>query len=346
MVSVVVPVYNVERYLAQCLDSLMNQTLKNIEFVCVDDGSTDESARILKEYSERDSRFRIISKPNSGYGDSVNIGISSAAGKYIGIIEPDDFAEPEMFETLCANAEKYDLDISRCTFFYHDENTGTDTEEKFSFMKYDKVYAPRDAPEVFYQQPTDWANVYRKDFLIDNGIFFLPTPGASFQDTSFLFKAYACADSFMITKKPLHHYRLNENSSCMQKDSKLYFLCYEYDEIRRFLREKGEYGRYRYVLAQLQFYGYKWNCMRLEEKHRMDFIGKWSEDLKKLKSEGSIRRLDYMPKDYRIIKNIMEHSGDYERSEQFGLTEFNNKSTRKISSQFGFVARWFARLRY
>ena len=89
-VSIVVPIYNVEKYLRQCLDSVVNQTLKEIEIICVDDGSTDSSPEIIQEYVEKDNRVKVISKPNSGYGNSMNRGFDMAEGEYIGIVESDE----------------------------------------------------------------------------------------------------------------------------------------------------------------------------------------------------------------------------------------------------------------
>ena len=99
-VSVLVPVYNVKKYLRQCLDSLAAQTLDGIEFICIDDGSTDGCSEILDAYAEKDERFRVIHKENSGYGASMNVGLRAARGEYIGIVESDDFADAEMFAAL------------------------------------------------------------------------------------------------------------------------------------------------------------------------------------------------------------------------------------------------------
>lgn len=99
-VSILVPVCNVKKYLRECLDSLERQTLENIQIICIDDGSTDSSPEILKEFQARDSRFEIISKKNSGYGDSMNQGLAQAHGEYIGIVESDDFVNFDMFEKL------------------------------------------------------------------------------------------------------------------------------------------------------------------------------------------------------------------------------------------------------
>ena len=237
-VSVVVPVYNAEKYLRECLDTLVSQTLHDLEIICVDDGSTDSSPEILESYKRENNNFVIISKQNTGYGDSVNIGIENAKGEYVGIIEPDDFIEPDMFKILFENAKRNNLDVSRCTFYYYNEDTRENVEETFPYMIKDKVYSPLKNKETFYQQPTDWANIYKKQLLVDNHIKFLTTPGASFQDTSFLFKAYACANRFMMDSRPLHHYRINEGSSVKQNASKVFCVCTEYNEIWRFTEER------------------------------------------------------------------------------------------------------------
>lgn len=123
-VSVLVPIYNVEKYLSQCLDSLCAQTLKNIEFICINDGSTDNSGNILEKYAKNDSRFKIITKPNSGYGDSMNVGLEAATGEYIGIVESDDFAEPNMFEKLYKAAKNNNLDIVKSNCFFIAQKKG------------------------------------------------------------------------------------------------------------------------------------------------------------------------------------------------------------------------------
>ena len=118
-VSVVVPIYNVEKYLRVCLDSLVGQTLKEIEIICVDDGSTDSSKEIIREYVKKDARVKMIAKEkNSGYGNSMNQGFDMAGGDYIGILESDDFAEPTMYEKLYAAAHENSLDMAKSSFWF------------------------------------------------------------------------------------------------------------------------------------------------------------------------------------------------------------------------------------
>ena len=113
LVSVLIPVYNVEDYLERCLDSVLNQTLTQIEVICVNDGSTDRSPEILKEYQENDSRIVIVNKQNGGLPSARNAGIEKARGEYVGFVDSDDYVQPNMFEKLykTAKAEKSDVVI-------------------------------------------------------------------------------------------------------------------------------------------------------------------------------------------------------------------------------------------
>ena len=100
LISILVPCCNVEKYLHQCMDSIIGQTFKETEIICLNDGSKDNTLDILREYEQKDSRVIVIDKPNSGYGSTMNLGIEKAKGKYVAIIESDDYAEPEMMEKL------------------------------------------------------------------------------------------------------------------------------------------------------------------------------------------------------------------------------------------------------
>lgn len=122
VVSIVIPVYNTEKYLTECLESVCGQTLRDIQIICVDDGSTDRSAAILRAFAEKDERIRVITQPNGGELAARSTGIRAAAGKWIGFVDSDDKIMPDMFEHLLANGEKYRADISHCglSFFYED----------------------------------------------------------------------------------------------------------------------------------------------------------------------------------------------------------------------------------
>ena len=117
-VSVIVPVYNVERYIAKCLDSILAQTLEDIEIICIDDGSTDNSGMILDQYASKDERVRVRHKKNSGYGAAMNVGIAMAEGEYVGIVESDDRIADDMYETLYKAARDNKLDMVKSDAYY------------------------------------------------------------------------------------------------------------------------------------------------------------------------------------------------------------------------------------
>ena len=116
-ISILVPVYNVEKYLEKCLDSILEQTFTEYEVICMDDGSTDRSGIILDEYALKDSRIRVIHKENSGYGKTMNQAIQLARGQYIGIVESDDTIERHMFQFLYDKIEEHDLDMVKSDFY-------------------------------------------------------------------------------------------------------------------------------------------------------------------------------------------------------------------------------------
>lgn len=112
MISVIVPIYNVEKYLARCVDSIVNQTYKNLEIILVDDGSPDRCPQVCDDYAEKDSRIKVVHKKNGGLSDARNAGMAVATGEYISFIDSDDWIETSMFELLLNNIFQYDCEIS------------------------------------------------------------------------------------------------------------------------------------------------------------------------------------------------------------------------------------------
>ena len=123
-VSILVPCYNVEKYLKQCLDSIVNQTLKDIEIIVINDGSTDSTLNIIKSYAKQDKRIKIIDKENEGYGKSMNQGLDAATGKYIGIVESDDWADTDMFEKLVKIADENNVDVAKGNYYKYTTTNG------------------------------------------------------------------------------------------------------------------------------------------------------------------------------------------------------------------------------
>ena len=273
-VSILIPCYNVEKYLEQCITSVLKQTLQDIELICINDGSTDNTLNILKSFQNKDSRIKIIDKKNTGYGDSMNRGIDDSQGEYIGIVESDDFIEPNMFEDLYNTACQENTEITRCCYYEH--NKGVDTPVMNDFVIKNCTYNPNIHFEVFLQAPSVWASIYKRSWLNKNNIRFLPTPGASYQDVSFSFKAYACCKRFIMINTPYLHYRIDNQNSSIHSKNKQYCVCDEWKEIYKFIFcNKERYKNISHILPSVQCGNYKWNLCRLRFPDNLKFFIYW-----------------------------------------------------------------------
>lgn len=294
-VSILVPIYNQENYLKQALDSLIIQTLDDIEIIAINDGSTDNTTRILQEYRFKDKRIKVINKENSGYGASMNIGIENASGEYIGILEPDDFVETDMFENLYKLAKENNADLVKSDHYsYTTKNNQSRKCGLISPLKANKNTNIAADITLLKIVPSIWSAIYKREFLNNNNIRFLETPGASYQDTSFFFKTMALAKNVVLTDKAYIHYRTdNENSSVNSKD-KIFAICDEYDEITKFLNKNPNIKRIAndYKL-KIQYRAYMWNLMRLNEEFFDEFIEMFSSTFKEFYVNGEINKEFY-----------------------------------------------------
>lgn len=275
-VSIIIPIYNVEKYLEECLDSAINQTLKEIEIICVNDGSTDGSLEILKQYASNDKRVKIIDKDNAGYGHTMNIGIDMARGEYIGIIESDDFVKNTMMEELYCLAKENNLDIVKGDFYRFVNENGNNrvfyTKLSEKNAVYNRVINLKMENELCLFSNT-WSGIYRKNFLYDYGIRHNETPGASYQDNGFWFLTTLYANSIMYVDKAFYYNRRdNENSSVYSK-GKVFTINNEYKYIYDFVTAEGtEYeGAYDWMF-QKKFDAYIFNYRRIDKAFKKEFI--------------------------------------------------------------------------
>ena len=282
LVSILVPIFNMEKYLNKCLDSLVNQTLKDIEIILINDGSTDDSFKIINDYAKQDERIKIINKENTGYGASMNMGLDFAQGKYIGIVEPDDFVSINMFEKLSEKISKYDCDLVKSDFYI----CNSERKQKIKFSQIEKyktneIINAKTNPEILKLIPSIWSAVYKKDFLIKNNIRFLETPGASFQDTSFSIKTLMNAEKLMLIPDAYLFYNDANNSSSTKNKGKIYFICKEFEEIHRYIDENQEFEIFRQIIFAKQFKAYCWNFSRLDSSVNKEFFDYFYNQYKK-----------------------------------------------------------------
>lgn len=303
-ITILVPIYNVEVYLSQCLRSLIDQTLQDIEIICINDGSTDGSLKIAQEFADNDLRIQIIDKKNTGYGDSMNLGLKQARGKYIGILEPDDWIEEDAFETLYEKAEQDKADVVKANYFKVKNNHDVMKVEE---IVTEEVINPREHREVFQFMPAIWSAIYRRDFLIDNKINFLPTPGASYQDLSFSFKVWTLAKTVVLLPKAFVHYRIDNANSSVNNPEKVNCVVDEYAEIETFLCERGIFADFGETMNAAKFRNYHWNFQRLDHKLAKEFYQTWREELLSAYDEGLFNKDQFNKKDWLALRTIIKH---------------------------------------
>lgn len=291
--SILVPIYNTERYLEQALDSLQSQTFQDFEIICINDGSTDGSRNIIQKYLDLDRRFRIIDKPNSGYGASMNRGIKEAHGEYIGILEPDDFLEPTALNSLISKAKETDADVVKANYWFY-WSEPEERNQTISVIKPEmanRILDPQEEPDIYLALPSVWSAIYRRDYLLENQIEFLETPGASFQDLSFTFKIWAYTHIVYLLEEPILHYRQDNEASSVNNPEKAFCVCTELEEIERTLESlpDDQQKKLKPFVYRMKYDNYMWNYQRLAPELRKQFLKRMVQDLRQGREEGNYR---------------------------------------------------------
>lgn len=294
MISILIPVYNVKNYLRECLNSVIEQTYQDLEIICINDGSTDESGAILYEYEKKDSRIKVITQANSGYGKAMNAGLDAATGEYIGIVESDDFIDPEMYENLHNWIEESNADFVKTDFFRY-INAIDSQVTIYRDAVYDKVFVGIDeSPAFLLYGGNVWTGLYRRSFLENNNIIFLESPGASYQDISFNFKVFACAKRILLKNSAFYHYRYDNENSSVKSRAKVYCVCDELNDIEDYLQHREELAYVKdHWLALYRFFCYRWNYNRILDEYKSDFLHKWQDELSRDRDMGLIDQDDF-----------------------------------------------------
>lgn len=333
-VSIVVPIYNVEKYLNQCLKSIKKQTLKEIEIICVDDGSTDKSLDIVKKYALKDKRFKYFTKENSGYGNSMNLGFEHALGEYIGIVESDDYIDSHMFEDLYNIAKKNDAEIVKSDYYEFQ----TEKSKKFDYIKtvhipylYNKILNPSEETEIFHFRMNTWTGIYKNSFIKKNNIRHNETPGASYQDNGFWFKTLALTTRIYYVDKAYYYYRQDNPNSSINNKKKVFCMCDEYAHIREFLDSNDILkSNFLKVFLIKKYFNYFYTYKRIADKYKISFLKRFAKEFNESykKKEFDENLMD--SREMGILLRIMKDpEGFYYDDTIYCLNEeFYNKSNR------------------
>lgn len=312
-VSIIIPTYNVESYLKECMDSVTRQTLKDIEIICINDGSTDNSLDILKSYARNDNRIVIVDKKNEGYGVGMNIGLDRATGEYIGIVEPDDFVPLNMYEDLYNKAKEENLDFVKADFYRFKRNAKNgDMELKYFHLSknpddYNKVFDPSHKPDAIRYEMNTWSGIYRRAFLEEHHIRHNTTPGASFQDNGFFFQTFVFAKKAMIVDTPYYMNRRDNPNSSVHNRGKVYAMNIEYDYIREILLEHPDiWERFKYIYWLKRYNNGNFTLNRIGDEYKREYVYRMSQEFKEADQRGELNQSVFTEKSWSRLQFLIK----------------------------------------
>lgn len=310
-VSVVIPVCNVEVYLRECLDSALAQTLKDIEIICVDDGSTDGSPAILDEYAKKDSRVKVIHKPNGGYGHTMNVGMDAATGEYFAILESDDIIKPNMYEVLYGFASKHNVDVIKSD---HEVFVGEADNRTFTYMplcdkqsSYYRVLHPAKNLDVFNARMQTWSGLYKLSFLRQNGIRHNETPGASYQDNGFWFQTFAWANRIYFVDRAFYMLRRDNPNSSVKNRGKVFCIFDEYAFVEKRLRaDPLREAAFISIFHKKKCDNCRYHYTRIADEFKLEFLRRMSDEFKQARADGELDKSLFYGHGYEDLCQIMD----------------------------------------
>ena len=313
-VSIIVPVYNVQGYLGKCLKSLLAQTLKDIEIICINDGSTDDSLTILNFFAFKDKRIKVIDQENSGPGVARNNGMKAANGEYIGFVDPDDWVKEDMYEKMYNQAKNLDSDIVICDYVRYQEWTNRIIPQYFfekavKYIKAEPVNIPSGENinretllDTLLVSPCYSVNrIYRHEFLQKNSIQF--SQHKCFEDCIFILKSHIFAKNVSYIDYAGYIYRLRKTSIVRSYNERYLDFCAVANELAKFLSEQELLSRLELNLHYIKVMNFSWNYMGFSADNRKKLMKKAKEFLTAKEYSAMKKYLKIRFKDK--VKNIL-----------------------------------------
>lgn len=269
-ISVILPVYNTEEFLDECLTTLINQSLEDIEIICINDGSTDNSLDILEEYAKKDNRIIIINQENHNAGYSRNQGIKIAKGEYLSFLDADDFFDVNMLEFAYHQAKSQEADICIYKSYLYDNNTGKSHINTWSvkedYLPTTPVFNHKDINSNIFTSLMCWAwdKLFKRSFIIENKILFQEQRTTN--DMYFVFSSLLKADKMTILNKQLYYQRRNVSSSLSNSREKSWDCFYNaLKKLQKQLVDMNLYEKYRKHFVNYSLQTCLWNLNTLKE---------------------------------------------------------------------------------
>lgn len=343
-VSIVIPSLNSIRYIEECLQSVLNQTLQEIEILCVDANSTDGTLEYLKELESKDKRLKVIVSDKKSYGYQMNLGIKAAQGEYLGIVESDDYIKPNMYEELYKIAKEKECDVVKGDMLEFVDKNG---ERIFTHTRlinwtkclYQKNLNTKDM-RVFTQSGImNPSGIFKLSFLRENQIYHNESLGAAYQDTGFWFFTHLFAQKMFFVNRAFYCYRQDNESSSVNNISleKALNLSKEYDFIRKKLEEYPNFKNLIPLVSYLRFGGYNWILGRIMDTYKLPFLQRIQSEFLELKAKGE---LDWSYFDEfqrakleRILKDPKEYYQSIASKPKGAVERVKNHLAYKIGNQ-------------
>ena len=337
-VSVIIPVYNVEDYLEKCLDSIINQTLKDIEIICINDGSTDNSLEILEEYAEKDERIKIITK-NEGLGPARKTGLDIASGEYIYFVDSDDWVALNALETLYTNAKINNSDVVIFKFAFAYKN-------KFEYPIILENYLKKDTdvnnlnlndikPFIMNRYFAVWFKIFKHELFNKYDDFYFE--GVTYEDVPFHVQTLLRAEKISYCPETLYFYRKRDKGSLLNssvESIKIFDIFEVINYTEQFLENNGFMEEYRseFLLFKLQQINYYF--MRCGKEFQKDFLDRSKISINELNL--TFNEIKELPEYYKgFYNNIMRFSSYNEVKLENKILEIQIEKTNELNKQHG-----------
>ena len=329
-ISVIVPIYNDDKYLHECLDSLINQTFEDIEIICVNDGSTDGSLDILKQYESEDSRIKVISQENKGVGAARNVGIKKASGEYIYFIDSDDYLDETGLEEMYGMSKEMDLDLLIFKLIAFDDESG-ERNYNYSDMPFlldigKDVFSYTDfKKDLFKVDVTVYTKFFRSELIKDKRFL----EGLIFEDNAFYFDYIFDAKRIHFHDKCMHYRRIRKNSLITSASHNHTNLIEVYEKIYQKFIDRGLYEEFREALFMRKVDSIHYRFTLINPKYKREYFNLMKSDFMAQKVEYDNEfDLEKIDKRTKRIFNAAIKSDDYMEFEK----SLNPKKKEKSSS--------------
>lgn len=291
-ISALIPLFNSKAYLKECIESVLNQRLKDIEVICIDAGSDDGTIELIKEYMKTDSRINLIKSDKKSYGYQLNLGLNNVQGEYFSIVESDDIILPEMYEELYYIASKQDIDFIKCDFYRFKGQGEERYIEHFKMASGDKYYNRviniQEENECALFPVNTWTGIYKTEYIKNKRIKHNESKGAAFQDNGFMFQCNMYSTKLLYVNKAYYMCRRDNPKSSVYDKNKVYAMCEEYAFILNKIKENAEILDLHWVIpyfVTVAYNNYFWNMFRLSSNVRKEYLERFRKDFQNIISD-------------------------------------------------------------